>query len=90
MTVLEDWLLERCWGMNDWPLPPCLPSFRDSLGLALMPLCLPGAVRHRARAQEIFVTFPWNSTKYSIPWAHPLGSCFLCKLRMAFLDSGSS
>lgn len=46
-----------------WPLPPFLPTFRGSLRLDLIPLCLPGAVEHRAGAQEIFVSSSWNSTR---------------------------
>lgn len=81
---------ERCWGMNGRPLPSCLPSLRGALGSGLMSLCLPG---YRAGAQEMFVTPPPQLNAvflYSILWAHPLGSSFLCKLQVAFLDRGDS
>lgn len=60
-TVLGDWLLERCWGMNDVTSASLSSRFRDSLGL--VPLYLPGAVGHRAGPQDIFVTPPWNSAR---------------------------
>lgn len=34
--------LERCWGMNDWHLPSCLPSLRGALGSGLVPPAFQG------------------------------------------------
>lgn len=56
--MVEDWLLERCWGMNHQPWLPCLLSLRDSLGLGLMPLCL-WAVGHRAGSKNV-CDFSWE------------------------------
>lgn len=77
-------------GANDLSASLCSRFFRGSLGLGLVPLCLPGGWGHRAGAEVIFMTRLGTQPGACVlpPFGTPLRTRFLCRPGVALWAVG--